>query len=207
LGCAQGSAQRQQRARVLSFSRHTTPLKQKKVATKHRCTWPCSWPFSDTDHLCTLALHATALKQWERLPYKLHPLQTKEQADCLGVFTKCIVDPATRPFKAVFPEVATFCEPTALFSAGNTPTAASKVLVVGFFATNRFFPQTGGGTTGPGCCDAQFDRRPGQVPQQVGGPAVHLYEHQGRIELQHLGFSCPHKCLSLAPQSYPSNIF
>jgi hypothetical protein len=76
------------------------------------------------------------------------------------VYTKCIVD----PFKASFPEEKTFCEPTALFSAGNAPTAASKVLVIGFFATNRFFQQTGERqaavmrnlTDGPGRCHSEW---------------------------------------------------
>jgi hypothetical protein len=58
----------------------------------------------------------------------------------LDVYTKSIAN----PFKAAFPGVtSTFCEPTALFSAGNAPTAAAKVLVIGHFATNRFFQQTG----------------------------------------------------------------
>ena len=55
------------------------------------------------------------------------------------MYTKCIVD----PFKAAFPEEKTFYEPSTLFSADNAPTVAAKVLVIGFFATNRFFQQTG----------------------------------------------------------------
>jgi hypothetical protein len=55
------------------------------------------------------------------------------------VYTKCIVD----PFKAAFPEEKTFYEPSTLFSADNAPTVAAKVLVIGFFATNRFFQETG----------------------------------------------------------------
>jgi hypothetical protein len=53
----------------------------------------------------------------------------------LDVYTKSIVN----LFKAAFPEVTTFCDPTGLplFSEGNAPTAAAKVLVIGFFATNR----------------------------------------------------------------------
>jgi hypothetical protein len=116
----------------------------------------------------------------------------------LGVYTKSIVN----PFKAAFPGVTTFCAPSALFSAGNAPAVAAKVLVIGFFRDKSVLSADGGTT---GCCDARFDTLPGQVPQRVGGPEVHLYEHQGRIEMQHLGFSCPHK-RSLAPQSHPSNI-
>jgi hypothetical protein len=74
--------------------------------------------------------------------------------------TKSIVN----PFKAAFPGVTTFCEPSALFSAGNAPTAAAKVLVIGFFATNRFFQQTGERqaavmrdlTHGPGRCHSEW---------------------------------------------------
>ena len=57
------------------------------------------------------------------------------------MYTKCIVG----PFKAAFPEEKTFCDPPALFSAGNAPTAARRrCYVIGFFAANRFFQQTGG---------------------------------------------------------------
>jgi hypothetical protein len=55
------------------------------------------------------------------------------------MYTKCIVS----PFKAAFPEEKTFCEPSTLFSAGNAPAVAAKVLVIGLFATNRLFQQTG----------------------------------------------------------------
>jgi hypothetical protein len=55
------------------------------------------------------------------------------------MYTKCIIS----PFKDAFPEEKTFCEPSTLFSAGNAPTVAAKVLVIGFFATNRFLKQTG----------------------------------------------------------------
>jgi hypothetical protein len=94
---------------------------------------------SDTDHLCTPTLHATAPEQWDRLQTLFFPLQTKAQADCLDVYTKFIAD----PFKDAFPEEKTFCEPPALFSDGNAPTVAAKVLVIGHFATSRFFQETG----------------------------------------------------------------
>jgi hypothetical protein len=55
------------------------------------------------------------------------------------LYTKFIVS----PFKEKFPEEKLFCEPSALFSEGDAPTLAAKVLVVGFFATSRFFQQTG----------------------------------------------------------------
>ena len=47
------------------------------------------------------------------------------------------------PFEAAFPEEELFCEPSALFSDGDAPAAAAKVLVIGHFATRRFFQQTG----------------------------------------------------------------
>jgi hypothetical protein len=89
--------------------------------------------------LYTLTLHATAPKQWKRLPYKFFPLETDEQATCSALYTKFIVS----PFKEKFPEEKVFCEPSTLFSEGDAPTLAAKVLVIGFFATNRFFQQTG----------------------------------------------------------------
>jgi hypothetical protein len=55
------------------------------------------------------------------------------------LYTKFIVS----PFKEKFPEEKLFCEPSTLFSEGDAPTLAAKVLVVGFFATSRFFQQTG----------------------------------------------------------------
>ena len=55
------------------------------------------------------------------------------------MYTKFIV----APFKAAFPEENLFCEPSALFSDGDAPAAAAKVLVIGHFATRRFFQQTG----------------------------------------------------------------
>ena len=73
----------------------------------------------------------TAPKQWKRLPYKFHPLETDEQATCLALYTKFIVS----PFKEKFPEEKLFCAPSALFSECNAPTLAAKVLVIGFFAT------------------------------------------------------------------------
>ena len=149
----------------------------------------------------TLTLHATAPRKWNRLPYTFHPLETDEQTTCLALYNEFIVD----PFRAAFPKETLFCEPSALFSDGNAPTVAAKVLVIGFFATSRFFQEPGdGGTTA--CCNARFGRLLGQMPHRVGRSAVHLYEHQGRIEMQHPGISCPNKCLSLATQSYPSNI-
>jgi hypothetical protein len=86
------------------------------------------------------------------------------------LYTKFIAS----PFKEKFPEEKLFCEPSALFSDGDAPTAAAKVLVIGHFATRRFFQETG----------ERLDRQLGQVPQRLGRPAVHLYEHQGRIEMQ-----------------------
>ena len=44
-----------------------------------------------------------------------------------------------------------------------------------------------GGTTA--CCNARCERQLGQMPHRVGRSAVHLYEHQGRIEMQHLGLT------------------
>ena len=57
----------------------------------------------------------------------------------MALYTKFIVS----PFKEKFPEEKLFCEPTALFSKGDAPTLAAKVLVIGHFATSRFFQQTG----------------------------------------------------------------
>ena len=112
----------------------------------------------------TLTLHATAPKQWKRLPYKFFPLETDEQATCSALYTKFIVS----PFKEKFPEEKVFCEPSTLFSEGDAPTLAVKVLVIGFFATNRFFQQTGERqaavmrnlTGGSGRCHSEW------VPQQ-----------------------------------------
>ena len=75
----------------------------------------------------TLTLHATAPRKWKRLPYKFHPLETDEQATCLALYTKFIVS----PFKEKFPEEKEklFCAPSALFSEGDAPTVAAKVLV------------------------------------------------------------------------------
>ena len=87
----------------------------------------------------TLTLHTTAPKQWKRLPYKFHPLETDEQTTCLALYNEFIVD----PFRAAFPKETLFCEPSALFSDGDAPTLAAKVLVIGHFAANRFFQQTG----------------------------------------------------------------
>ena len=64
---------------------------------------------------------------------------SSEQATCSALYTKFIVS----PFKEKFPEEKLFCEPSALFSDGNAPTVAAKVLVIGFFASNRFFQETG----------------------------------------------------------------
>jgi hypothetical protein len=55
------------------------------------------------------------------------------------LYTKFVVS----PFKEKFPEEKLFCEPSALFSEGDAPTPAAKVLVIGHFATSRFFQQTG----------------------------------------------------------------
>ena len=81
----------------------------------------------------------TAPKQWKRLKYTFHPLETDEQTTCLALYNEFIVS----PFSAAFPDETLFCEPSALFSDGNAPTVAAKVLVIGFFATSRFFQETG----------------------------------------------------------------
>jgi hypothetical protein len=81
---------------------------------------------------------------------------------------------------------------------------AAKVLVIGFFATNRAVLSGDEGTTG--CCDARFDTLPGQVPQRVGGPAVHLYEHQARIEMQHLGFSTGALAVLISASVFPLSL-
>jgi hypothetical protein len=99
------------------------------------------------------------------------------------LYTEFIVS----PFKEKFPEEKLFCEPSALFSDGDAPTVAccgeSESASGGPF---RDKPVLSGDGATTGCCDAQFDRRLGQVPQRLGRPAVHLYAHQGRIEMQHL---------------------
>jgi hypothetical protein len=89
--------------------------------------------------LYTLTLHAAARKQWKRLQNEFYPLETDEQTTCLALYNEFIVS----PFRAAFPEETLFCEPSALFSDGNAPTVAAKVLVIGFFATSRFFQETG----------------------------------------------------------------
>ena len=81
----------------------------------------------------------TAPKQWKRLPNEFYPLETDEQTTCLALYNEFIVS----PFRAAFPQETLFCEPSALFSDGNAPTVAAKVLVIGFFATSRFFQETG----------------------------------------------------------------
>jgi hypothetical protein len=55
------------------------------------------------------------------------------------LYTKFIVS----PFKEKFPEENFFCEPSALFSDGDAPAVAANVLVIGHFATRRFFQETG----------------------------------------------------------------
>jgi hypothetical protein len=66
-------------------------------------------------------------------------MTSDEQDTCLALYTEFIVS----PFKEKFPEETLFCEPSALFSEGDAPTLAAKVLVIGFFATSRFFQETG----------------------------------------------------------------
>jgi hypothetical protein len=82
----------------------------------------------------------------------------------LSFYTEFIVS----PFKEKFPEEKLFCEPSDLFSEGDAPTLAAKVLVIGHFATSRFFQQTGERqaavirnlTGGSGRCHSEW------VPQQ-----------------------------------------
>jgi hypothetical protein len=58
---------------------------------------------------------------------------------CSGVYQSSIVT----PFKTGFPEETFFCEPTALYSAGDAPTVASKVLAIGFLRQTGSFSRRG----------------------------------------------------------------
>jgi hypothetical protein len=120
----------------------------------------------------------------------------------LALYNELIVS----PFKAAFPKDINFCAPSALFSDRNAPTVAAKVLVIGHFATSRFFQQTGERQAavmrnlagGSGRCHSEW------VPQQF------IYTNT-KVALKWntsaLAAVLTNKCLSLAPQSYPSNIF
>jgi hypothetical protein len=109
------------------------------------------------------------------------------------------------PFKEKFPEEKLFCEPSALFSDGDAPALAAKVLVIGHFATRRFFQETGERqaavmrnlTGGSGrchseCVSQQFIYRNTKAALKCNTSALAVLII---------------KCLSLATQSYPPNIF
>jgi hypothetical protein len=110
-GQGQGSVQQGTQGGVVVQS----SLKQKQVVTQQGSTWSFSWPISDTDHFCTLALHATAPQQWGRLPYTLLSLKTKEQGGASGVYQSSIVTPC----KTTFPEETFLLRTLFRFSPGG----------------------------------------------------------------------------------------